>query len=338
MQKITLPEKPKIIKQEGNFAVFEIRSCYPGYGVTIGNAFRRVLLSSLSGSAITAVNISGVNHEFSTISGVTEDVVEIILNLKKVKFKMHTDEVAKLTLKVDKEGEVKASDIKTTSDIEVVNKDAYIATINDKNSKLEMEVRVEKGIGYVPIEQQNKEKLEIGNIAMDAIFTPVKKVNFKVENMRVGKLTNYDKLILEIETSGEMTPEEAFKKAARLLVDHFNLFREVVEEKIEEKIEIEAENEKAKAKIIEKEELIKEKKLESAENEKEKQEDILKTSIEDLGLSSRILTILNDGKFKTASKLVKKSEEDLKALPGMGDKGIKEIKKSLGKLGLTLKI
>ena len=336
MQKITLPEKPKIIKQEGNFAIFEIKSCYPGYGVTIGNALRRVLLSSLSGSAVTAVNISGVNHEFSTIPGIAEDVVEIVLNLKKVRFKIHTDEPVKLILKVNREGEVKASEIKVTSDVEVVNKDAYIATINDKNSKLEMEIRVEKGIGYMPIEQQNKEKLEIGNIAIDSIFTPVKKVNFKVENMRVGKLTNYDRLILEIETSGEMTPEEAFKKAARLLVDHFNLFREVIEENTED--EKKDEKEKEKEKIIKKEELAKEKKIESEENEKEKREDVLKTQVEDLGLSSRILAILNDNKIKSISKLVKKSEEDLKVLPGMGDKGIKEIKKSLGKLGLTLKI
>jgi len=335
MQKITLPEKPKIIKQEENFAIFEIKSCYPGYGMTIGNAFRRVLLSSLSGSAITAINVSGVNHEFSTIPGITEDVVEIVLNLKRIRFKMHTDESVKLTLKVSKEGEVRASEIKTTSDVEVVNKDAYIATINDKNSKLEMEIRVEKGTGYTPIEQQNKEKLEIGSIAIDSIFTPVKKVNFKVENMRVGKLTNYERLILEIETSGEITPEEAFKKAARLLVDHFNLFREIIKEEPKD----EEKDKKAKEKIIKKEELAKkEEKLESEENEKEKQEDILKTSVEDLNLSPRISNILSDGKIKGVSKLVKKSEEDLKELPGMGDKGIKEIKKSLGKLGLTLKI
>jgi DNA-directed RNA polymerase subunit alpha len=329
MQEITLPEKPKIIKQEGNFAIFEIRSCYPGYGMTIGNALRRVLLSSLSGSAITSVNISGVNHEFSTIPGIAEDVVEIILNLKKVRFKMHTNEPVKLTLKANKEGEVKASEIKATSDVEIVSKDAKIATINSKNSKLEMEIKVEKGVGYAPIEQQNEGKLEIGNIAMDAIFTPVKKANFRVENMRVGKLTNYDKLILEIETTGEITPEEAFKKATRLLVDHFNLFREVIEE-IKEK--------EAEEKIIVKEKPAEEKELEKEEKKKETQEDILKTLIEDLSLSPRILNILRDDKIKSVSKIVKKSEEDLKTLPGMGDKGIKEIKKALGKLGLTLKI
>ena len=329
MQKITLPEKPKVIKQEENFAIFEIKSCYPGYGVTIGNALRRVLLSSLSGSAITAINISGVNHEFSTIPGVAEDIVEIMLNLKKVRFKMHTDEPVKLTLKANKEGKVKASEIKTKSDVEVVNKDAYIATINDKNSKLEIEIKVEKGVGYVPIEQQGEGKLEIGDIAMDAIFTPVKKVNFRVENMRVGKLTNYDKLILEVETTGEITPEEAFKKATRLLVDHFNLFGEVIEEIKEEKVE---------EKVIKEEKPAEEKKLAKEESKKEEQEDVLKMRVEDLNLSSRITNILSDGKIKSIGKLVKKSEEDLKTLPGMGDKGIKEIKKSLGKLGLTLNI
>ena len=230
MQKITLPEKPKIISEEENSAVFEIKSCYPGYGTTIGNAFRRTLLSSLTGASITSVKIKGVDHEFSTISGVMEDVVEIILNLKKVKFKMFTDGPVKLTLKSNKEGEVRASEIKTTNDVEVVDKKVYIATVTDKDRKLEMEIQVEKGIGYTPIEYQNKNNLEIGNIAMDAIFTPVKKVNYKVENMRVGKMTNYDKLTLEIETDGSMTPEEAFKEAARLLVGHFNLFKEVVKE------------------------------------------------------------------------------------------------------------
>lgn len=336
MQKITFPEKPKITKQEENFAIFEIRSCYPGYGVTIGNALRRVLLSSLSGSAVTAVNISGVNHEFSTIPGITEDAVEIILNLKKVRFKMHTDGPVRLTLKANKEGEVKASEIKTTNDVEVVNKDAHIATINNKNSKLEMEIRVEKGIGYVPIEQQGEEKLEIGDITMDAIFTPVKKANFRVENMRVGKLTNYDKLILEIETSGEITPEEAFKKAARLLVDHFNLFGEVIEENTEEEEKKEKEKIADEKKVIKKK--VEEEKESAKEKEKEKEEDVLKTAIEELNLSPRISNILNEGKIKNIGKLVKKSEDDLKNLPGMGDKGIKEIKKALGKLGLTLKI
>jgi len=331
MQKITLPEKPKIIKEEKNSAVFEIKSCYPGYGTTIGSAFRRVLFSSLTGASITAVKIKGVDHEFSTIPGVTEDVVEIILNLKKVKFKMFTDDPVKLTLKSNKEGEVKASEIKTTNDVEIVDEKAYIATVTDQSGKLEMEIQVEKGIGYVPIEYQNKNNLEIGNIAIDAIFTPVKKVNYRVENMRVGKMTNYDKLTLEIETDGSMTPKEAFKEAARLLVGHFNLFKEVVKEeevKEEETKEIKTLQEKE-----EREESIKEKK-----KEKKKEEgDVLKTKIEDLNISPRMLKTLSENKIRTIGGLVKKSDDDLKEMSGIGDKGVKEVRKSLGKLGLTLR-
>lgn len=336
MQKITLPEKPKIIKQEGNLAIFEIKSCYPGYGSTIGNALRRVLLSSLAGCAITSVKISGVNHEFSTIPGVMEDVIEIILNLKKVRFKMYTDEPVKLMLRANKEGELKASEIKTTSDIEVVNKDAHIATITDKNGKLEMEMKIEKGIGHMPVEQQSESRSEIGNIAIDAVFTPVKKVNYTVENMRVGKMTNYDKLLVEIETDGSITPEEAFKETTKLLVDHFNLFRGVI--KAEEKKDEAIKAKKEKIEVAEKKpapEISEAQKLTEMEEQKK---DILKMTIEDLNISSRILNILSENKIKTVGKLVKKSEKDLREFSGMGDKGIKEIKKALGKLGLTLKI
>lgn len=315
MREITLPEKPMIIKQEGNTAVFEIKSCYPGYGMTLGNSLRRVLFSSLPGSAITAVKISGVSHEFSTIPGIIEDVIELTLNLKQVRFKLYSDGPVKLTLKASKEGEVKASQIKATNDIEIVNKDAHIATITDKNTKLEIEMQIEKGIGYVIPDQKSEEKLEIGNIALDAVFTPVKKVNYKVENMRVGKMTNYDRLILEIETDGSITPQEAFKKAASLLVDHFKLLKEDLE-KIEEKTKLEEGKEKTT---------------------EERKKDTSKTPIEELNLPLRILHILKDNKIKTTGKLARKSEKDLEKIEGMGNKGIEDIKKSLGKIGLTLK-
>ncbi|MCK5084771.1 MAG: DNA-directed RNA polymerase subunit alpha [Candidatus Pacebacteria bacterium] len=339
MQKITLPEKPIIIKQEGNFAVFEIRSCYPGYGSTIGNALRRVLLSSLVGSAITSVKIANASHEFSTIPGVIEDVVEIILNLKKIKFKMHTDEPVRLNLKTNKEGEVKASDIKVSSDVEIADKDVYIATVTGKNAKLDMEIKIEKGVGYMPIEQQSEDKLEIGNIAIDAIFTPVKKITYRVENMRVGKMTNYEKLIFEIETDGSITPEEAFKEATRLLVEHFNLFKELIDQKTkEEEKKIEAEEkELLEENKIAKKEIEKKEKEGKDQQQREDSEEILKTSVEDMGLSARISKILTENKIKTISKIIKKSEDDLRELSGMGDKGIKEIKKVLGKFGLTLK-
>lgn len=315
MREITLPEKPMIIKQEGNTAVFEIKSCYPGYGMTLGNSLRRVLFSSLPGSAITAVKISGVSHEFSTIPGIIEDVIELTLNLKQVRFKLYSDGPVKLTLKAIKEGEVKASQIKATNDIEIVNKDAHIATITDKNTKLEIEMQIEKGIGYVIPDQKSEGKLEIGNIALDAVFTPVKKVNYKVENMRVGKMTNYDRLILEIETDGSITPQEAFKKAASLLVDHFKLLKEDIE-KIEEKTKLEEGKEKTT---------------------EERKKDTSKTPIEELNLPLRILHILKDNKIKTTGKLARKSEKDLEKMEGMGNKGIEDIKKSLGKIGLTLK-
>jgi len=330
MQKITLPERPRIIKQGKNSAVFEIRSCFPGYGMTIGNAFRRVLLSSMAGSAITSVKINKVNHEFSTIPGVIEDVIEIMLNLKKIRFKMYGNEPVKLVLKVSGEREVKASDIETKSDIEVVNKDAKIATITDKKGKLEMEIKVEKGIGYLPVDQRDENEREIGNIAIDAIFTPIINVNYKVENMRVGKMTNYDKLILEIETDGSVTPEEAFRKASKLLVEHFNLFREKIESGKDE-VEIHEKKERAV-----KEEFKVKSKLKKEEADK-KREDLMKMSVEGLKLQPRILRVLNENKIKTIKKIIGKSESDLKSLSGMGDKGIKEIKRSLSKLGLSLK-
>lgn len=335
MQQITLPEKPVMVKKEDNYAIFEIRACYPGYGMTLGNALRRVLLSSLQGAAITSVKISGVNHEFSTVSGVLEDVVEIILNLKKVRFKMYSDDPVILNLKVSKEGAVTAGDISKTDNVEVVNKDAHIATITDKKTVLEMEIRVEKGVGYLPVEQQENDKSDIGTIGVDAIFTPVKLVNYKVENMRVGKMTNYDKLILEIETDGSRTPEEAFREAVVILVKHFDLFGEMadvvettkekpVEFFVDEKEETERERDE---KEVEKLEQIAE----------EKKQDVLKMSLEDFNISARALKVLQENKIKTVAKLIAKSEDDLRELPGMGDKGIKEIKKAIGKLGLTLK-
>lgn len=330
MQQITLPEKPIIVKQEGNYAVFEIRACYPGYGMTLGNALRRVLLSSLQGAAITSVKVSGVSHEFSTIPGVLEDVVEVMLNLKKVRFKMYSDEPVKLVLKANKEGKVTAGDIAKADNVEVINKDAHIATITDKKVSLEMEFKIEKGVGYLPVEQQENEKAEIGTIGVDAIFTPIKLVNYKVENMRVGKMTNYDKLTLEIETDGSRTPEEAFKEAVILLVKHFDLFGEFAETKEAEEIFV--------IEDLKKEAKKEEKKVEKLEAiAEEKKQDILKTPLEEFNISSRVIKVLHENKIKTVAKVVNKTEEDLQNLPGMGDKGIKEIKKAIGKMGLTLK-
>jgi len=179
MEQISVPQKPHVIKQEGNRAVFEIKPCYPGYGVTLGNSLRRVLLSSLPGAAITAIKIKGVSHEFSTIPYVLEDVVQIILNLKQIRIKTHSEEPVTFLLRIKGEKEVKAGDIEKSSDVEVISKNAHIATLTDKKAELEMEIRVEKGRGYLPVEKRVKEKLEIGTIAVDAIFSPVKKINYE---------------------------------------------------------------------------------------------------------------------------------------------------------------
>ncbi len=220
---ILLPKPAKVIKKEKNRATFEIENCYPGYGMTLGNALRRVVLSSLPGAAVTAVKIKGVDHEFSTIPNIIEDVIQIILNLKQVRFKLHSKGPVTLHLKVKGEKNVKASDIKLTSDVEVINKDVHIATLTSKKAELDAEIEIDSGLGYVPVEQRKKTKLSIGTIAVDAIFTPVRRVSYEVENMRVGDRTDFNRLLLDIETDGSITPEEAFERSAQILVDHFSL-------------------------------------------------------------------------------------------------------------------
>ncbi|KKS66119.1 MAG: DNA-directed RNA polymerase subunit alpha [Parcubacteria group bacterium GW2011_GWA1_42_7] len=304
---INLPQSTKQIKSEHNRAIFEVEGLYPGYGVTLGNALRRALLSSLKGAAITGVKIKGAQHEFSAIPGISEDVIEIILNLRQIRFKLHSDEPVKLNLSVKGEKEVKASDIQTTSEVEIINPEARIATLNDKKAELEMEIEVESGFGFVPVEIRRKEKLEIGLIAVDAVFAPIKKVNFEVENMRVGDRTDFNRLRLDIETDGSITPQDAFHKSCEILVAQFN---SLIGEKKEEE--------------------------ESGQKEEEAQ-DSGKIKIEDLKLSTRTANALAEAGIKTAGGLAKKTEDSLREMEGMGEKGITEVKKALKKLGLGLK-
>ena len=232
---IPISIEPKIIKTGDNMACFEISALYPGYGITIGNSLRRVLLSSLEGAAVTQVKIKGAQHEFSTIPGVLEDVIMIILSLKKMRFKVFSDESQKVLLKVNGEKEIKGSDFKLPSQVELINKDIHIATLTAKTSKMEMEIQIEKGTGYEPLEKRKKEKQEIGVIILDAIFTPIKKVSYKVENMRVGDKTDFDRLELEIETDGTITPKDAFVQASNILLEHFSLFSKIKKEKKDDK-------------------------------------------------------------------------------------------------------
>jgi len=223
---IPLSNPPKIIEKKGNWARFKIEALYPGYGVTVGNSLRRVLLSSLPGAAVTQVKIKGVPHEFSTLPGVLEDIILIMQNLKQLRFRIYSEEPQKANLKVKGEREIKGSDFELPSTIELINKAAHIATLTAKSSELNMEIQIEKGIGYFPREAREKEKLEIGAIPLDAIFTPVKRVSYRVENMRVGERTDFDRLFLEIETDGTIGPEAAFTESSEILVKHFSLYEE----------------------------------------------------------------------------------------------------------------
>ncbi len=246
MSTISIPEASQYKEGKNNTGTIEIPACFPGYGTTIGNAIRRVLLSSLEGAAITSVKIKGVSHEFSAIDGVMEDVVQIILNLKQIRFRVHADEKVTVSLKAKGEGSVTAADIKTSADVEVVDGSQAIATLTDKKSTLEMELTIEKGIGYVPADQQQNREKELGSIVIDAVYTPVKRVNYNVENMRVGKRTDYDKVTLEIVTDGSITPQEAFDRSVDILVEQFSALSggaPVVDEEVEQEKEEEEVNE-----------------------------------------------------------------------------------------------
>jgi len=227
---INLPSLPKVIKKDKNKAVFEVQGLYPGYGVTVGNSLRRVLLSSLEGVAVTEVKIKGAAHEFTTIPGVLEDVIIMILRLKNLRFKIHEGQTQKVELSVKGEREVTGADFKLSPQVELANPELHIATITDKKIEFQIELTLEKGIGYELKDQRKIKKgtsqSEIGSIMLDAIFTPIKNVNFQVENMRVGDRTDFDKLSLEIETDGTLTPEEAFYQATEILIKHFTIIFE----------------------------------------------------------------------------------------------------------------
>ncbi len=311
------PSKPKVVFEEGNKAGFEIEGLYPGYGQTIGNGLRRVLLSSLEGAVITSVKIEGVGHEFTTIEGVMEDMVEILLNLKQLRFRIHEEGPVTITLSAKGEKEVTGADFKVPSQAELINKDAPVATLTSKKAALDMEAVVEKGRGYVPVEARSKEKVEVGVIALDASFSPVRSVNFEVENMRLGDRTDYNRVRLLMETDGSITPREAFEKAAKILVEQFSSLAEGFEElKKEEK---------------------REEYVAVPEAAKEEQTSVLKMDVSDLKLSARTLNLLREAGIKRVGALAKKKEEKLREVEGLGDKAVQEIKKALGNLGITLK-
>ena len=316
---IIVPSKPKIIREEGFSGVYEIDGLYPGYGHTLGNSLRRIILSSLPGSAVTRVKIKGVEHEFSTIEGVKEDVITLLLSLKKLRIRLITDEPQTITLKAKGIKTLTAKDIEVPGRVEILNPDLHIVTLTDKSSDFEAEITVEKGLGYVSKDVLTKDRVDIGVISLDATFTPIKKVNYEVENMRVGDRTDFNRLRISIETDGTLTAKEALENSISLMIMQL---KSIVGFKEEEVI------------VPEKEESSDSK--ESGVKE-EMDVEFLKTRIDAIGLSPRTTKALTSANIRTVGGLARKKEIDILDIEGLGSKGIQEIKKVLSQYGITLK-
>jgi DNA-directed RNA polymerase subunit alpha len=307
---ITLPSKPRIVSEEGMQGVYEIDSLYPGYGHTLGNSLRRIILSSLPGATVTQVKIEGVPHEFATIDGVRETVMEVLLNLKRIHFVLHGDESQTISLSQKGAGEVTAKDFKLPSQVEIKNLDQHVAELSGKAS-LEIEATIERGLGYVPREVLTKEKVDIGTIALDATFTPIRRVNYEVENMRVGDRTDFNRLRILIETNGTVSPREALEQSIETMIHQLKAvigFQEAVAEAVS-----------------------------SAKGSDDSSAGAAKVKIADLNLSPRVTAALEDAGIKSAAGLARKSASALKELDGIGDKAVEEISVALAGHGLTLK-
>ena len=305
-------EKPKLecVEITENYGKFVVEPLERGFGTTLGNSMRRVLLSSLPGVAATSIRIDGVLHEFSTIEGVKEDVTEIILNIKELICKLHCPGPKKVIIDAAGECEVKAGDILPDSDVEIINPDLHLATL-DENGKLHMEIMLDHGRGYVVADRNKRPDMPIGDIAVDSIYTPITKVNFTVENTRVGQITDFDKLTLEIWTNGSIKPEEAASLAAKILTEHLMLFINLTDQV--QGVEI----------LVEKEESKKEK--------------ILEMNIEDLDLSVRSYNCLKRAGINTVDELVQRDEDEMMKVRNLGRKSLEEVQQKLAQLGLSLR-
>ena len=305
-------EKPKIekISDEAKYGKFVVEPLERGYGNTLGNSLRRILLSSLPGAAVTSIQIDGVLHEFSTIEGVVEDVASIILNIKKLALKIYSDEEKVIEIDFKGEGVITAADITHDSDVEILNPDLYIATIA-KNGHLRMRMYAQRGRGYTPADQNKREDLPIGVIPIDSIYTPVSRVNFQVENTRVGQNSDYDKLSLDVWTDGSIGPKEAISLGAKILTEHLNIFVGMT-------------NEAQTAEIM----------VEKEEDQKEK---VLEMTIEELDLSVRSYNCLKRAGINTVLELANKSEDDMMKVRNLGRKSLEEVKHKLEELGLGLR-
>jgi len=308
-------EKPKIecvaSNDDGTYGKFVVEPLEKGYGTTLGNSLRRILLSSLPGSAVTSIKIDGVLHEFSTIPGVVEDVADIILNIKSLALKSDSDEPQTLIIDATEAGEITAADIITPESIEILNGDLHIATL-DENSRLYIEMNVSRGRGYVPSDKNKREDQSLGTIPIDSIYTPIRKVNFYLEDTRVGQRTDYDKLTIELWSNGSIKPEDALSLAAKVMSDHLKLFIGLGEGMDHVAIMVEKE-----------------------EEEKDK---ILDMTIEELDLSVRSYNCLKRAGINTVFELTQRSEDDMMKVRNLGKKSLEEVQHKMESLGLSLRL
>ncbi|MBL8158652.1 DNA-directed RNA polymerase subunit alpha [bacterium] len=315
---IALPSKPRVVSEAERSGTYEIDGLYPGYGYTLGNSLRRIILSSLPGAAVTSVKIPGVAHEFSTIEGVKEDVVTLLLNVRKMRLQLSSDEPQTLTLSVKGPKTVTAADFQLPGQVEILNPEQHIAEVTGKVT-LEMEVRVERGLGYVPKEVHQKERVDIGTIALDAIFSPIRRVNYEVENMRVGDRTDFNRLRILIETDGTISAREALEKSIETMIHQLRAVVGFKEEEVSE------------------EQVIEEVDAVLRRDDKSQDSEMLKTRITEMNLPQRVEQALDNASIRTVGGLVRKREDDLLAIEGLGQKGLQDIKRALSNLGLTLR-
>lgn len=311
---VTLPSKPRVVSEEEFHGIYEIDGLFPGYGHTLGNSLRRIILASLPGATVTQVKIEGVGHEFSTIAGMNEDVITLLLNLKRVRFQLHGDEPMTIKLKKSGPAKVTAADITCPSQVEILNPGQHLAELTAKGTTLDMAITIERGLGYVPREIHQKDKVEIGTIALDAVFTPIRRANYEVENMRVGDRTDYNRLRLSIETDGTITPRQALERSIEIMIHQLKA--------------VIGFQDQAHAVVAE----VNTPATEASTPDTE----VLKTRIETLELSSRTLVALEAASIRTIGGLVRKSKGDILALDGIGPKGVDEIVSLLETMGLNL--
>ena len=328
---ILLPSKFNTLSEDATTGVFDIEGLYPGYGHTLGNSLRRIILSSLPGSAVTLIKIEGAEHEYSTLPGIKEDVLAILLNLKQVRFRSLSDEAQTITLSVKGAQVVTAKDINGAGIVEILNPEQHIAEITTKTGELSITLTINRGIGFVPREMLYKEKMPIGTVAVDAIYTPIRRVSYEVENMRVGDRTDHNRLRITIQTDGTISPREAFEESIKIMVMQLRAIINLAEEDTMPVMS---------SALLDAHMLAREQEdvtVASSDAQDDDISDILKTRIESLELSTRTFNALSEASIRTIGGLVKKTEDDLLALDGIGAKGIDEITEALNALGVSLK-